>query len=368
VRASRLVELLLLLQTRGRMTASELAAVLEVSVRTVHRDVEALAGAGVPVYAERGRTGGFRLLDGYRTRLTGFTPEEARALLLSGAPPRAAAGLGLGDVLAGTQLKLLAALPAPLREQAAAVRDRFHLDPSGWEHRPAEPPLLSTVVGAVWDRRRLHVMYRRWGPADVERLLDPLGLVLKVGNWYLVARAAPASGAQETAGRSAVRTYHVGRLQAVEVLDETFERPQGFDLAAAWEEGQAGYAERVYRHWVDVRISPRGLDLAGILGEYSAGRARELAGPPDGEGWVSTRIPLESMAQHAVHVLLRLGAEVEVVEPVDLRERVAAVAEALAGLYSERSGGRNGSPNPSGPTSEPSPAQAIPSRPADLTR
>lgn len=343
MRASRLVELLLLLQTRGRMTAPELAAVLEVSVRTVHRDVEALAGAGVPVYAERGRSGGYRLLDGYRTRLTGLTPEEARALLLTGAPPRAAAGLGLGDVLAGTQLKLLAALPPSLREQAAAVRERFHLDPSGWEHRPAEPPFLPAVVAAVWDRRRLRVVYRRWGPTDVERVLDPLGLVLKVGNWYLVARAVGgqeagraagrAAGTAEDGGRPAVRTYHVGRLQEVEVLGETFERPRGFDLAAAWEEGQTGYAERVYRHWVDVRISPRGLELAGFVGQYPARRARELAGPPDDDGWVVTRLPLETTARHAEHVLLRLGAEVEVLAPAELRDRMAAVAAAIASRY-----------------------------------
>jgi predicted DNA-binding transcriptional regulator YafY len=330
VRASRLVELLLLLQTRGRMTATELAGVLEVSVRTVHRDVEALAGAGVPVYAERGRTGGYRLLDGYRTRLTGLTPDEARALLLAGAPPRAAAGLGLGDVLAGTQLKLLAALPAPLREQAAAVRERFHLDPSGWEHRPPEPPFLSVVVSALWEQRRLRVTYRRWGPQDVDRVLDPLGLVLKVGNWYLVARSEAGGGAEERA--AAVRTYHVGRLQSVEVLGEGFERPRGFDLVAAWEESQSGYAERVYRHWVDVRISPRGLELLTLISAYTARRGRELAGPADEHGWVETRVPLESI-RFAEHRLLRLGADVEVLAPTELRDRMAAVVTELAARY-----------------------------------
>lgn len=327
MRASRLVELLLLLQTRGRLTAPELARSLEVSVRTVHRDVEALSAAGVPVVAERGRLGGYRLLDGYRTRLTGLTPGEARALLIAGAPTRAAVGLGLGDVMAATQLKLLAALPDPLRAQAAAVRERFHLDPSGWEHRPAEPPQLPQVVRALWDRRRLRVTYRRWGPTDVERLLDPLGVVLKVGNWYLVARAESGDGAGP-----AVRTYHVGRLLAVEVLAETFERPAGFDLEAAWEESQDGYAERVFRHWVDVRVSPQGLDLLGLLGPYPAQRARALAGPPESDGWVTTRIPLES-ARHAETSLLRLGAQVQVLGPEPVRQRLAEIAHGLAGLY-----------------------------------
>jgi len=328
VRASRLVELLLLLQTRGRLTAPELAATLEVSVRTVHRDVEALSAAGVPVVAERGRTGGYRLIDGYRTRLTGLTPDEARALLMAGTPPAAAAALGLGDVLAVTQLKLLASLPAELRAQAAAVRERFHLDPSGWEHRPDEPPFLPVVVQALWDHRRLRVTYRRWGPKDVERTLDPLGVVLKVGNWYLVARSDGGS----------VRTYHVGRLQAVEVLAGTFERPAGFDLAAAWEASQAGYAERVFRHWVDVRISPAGLQLIGLFGTYPAEQARAHAGPPDADGWVTTRVPLETQ-HHAEHWVLRLGAEAEVLGPPALRDRMVGIARQLAARYAPVSGG-----------------------------
>jgi len=326
VRASRLVELLLLLQARGRLTAPQLAAALEVSVRTVHRDVEALSAAGVPVVAERGRTGGYRLIDGYRTRLTGLTPEEARALLLAGAPPRAAAGLGLGDVLAVTRLKLLAALPEPLRAQAAAVQGRFHLDPSGWENRPDEPPHLPLVVRAVWDRQRLRVTYRRWGPQDVERVLEPLGVVLKVGNWYLVARTADGDGDGEP------RTYHVGRLLAVEVLDGTFERPPGFDLAAVWERSQEGYAERVFRHWVDVRLSPQGVLLVALLGTYPAQQARDLAGPPDAEGWVTTRLPLES-ARFPERYLLRLGAEVEVLGPAGVRARIAGIARDLAARY-----------------------------------
>ena len=328
MRASRLVELLLLLQTRGRLTAPELATVLEVSVRTVQRDVEALSAAGVPVVAERGRTGGYRLIDGYRTRLTGLTPEEARALLLAGTPQRAAAGLGLGDVLAVTQLKLLASLPAELRAQAAAVRERFHLDPSGWEHRPEEPPFLPVVVQALWDRRRLHVTYRRWGPQDVERVLDPLGVVLKVGNWYLVAR--PDGGP--------VRTYHVGRLLAVEVSAETFERPAGFDLASAWEASQEGYAERVFRHWVDVRISPRGMELVGLFGAYPARQARANAGPPDADGWVTTRVPLETQ-HHAEHWVLRLGAEAEVLGPPALRDRMVAIVAELGARYRDAAAG-----------------------------
>jgi predicted DNA-binding transcriptional regulator YafY len=162
--------------------------------------------------------------------------------------------------------------------------------------------------------------------------------VLKVGNWYLMARCTAGA---EPLGQ--VRTYNVARLLAVRILDEGFERPRGFDLAAAWEQGQSGYADRVYVHWVDVRLTPRGLDLLPLIGTHPAKRARELASAPDAAGRVITRLPLES-ARHAEHALLRLGAELEVLGPPELRERLADQARALAGLYADPS-----TPDPSTP-------------------
>ena len=187
VRASRLVSLLLLLQTRGHMTAPDLARELEVSVRTVYRDVEALSGAGVPVYSEAGRGGGFRLVEGYRTRLTGLSAREAEALLIGGTPGPVGE-LGLGTVFAAAQAKLLAALPKEVADRAFLVRQRFHLDSAGW-FRPARvPPHLGAVATAVWEERRLEIVYRHPGSEEgARRVLDPLGLVLKAGVWYLVA-------------------------------------------------------------------------------------------------------------------------------------------------------------------------------------
>src|SRR6476646_1398975 len=185
MRASRLVNVLLLLQTRSRMTAAELAEELEVSIRTIYRDVEALSESGVPIYAERGPHGGVRLVDGYRTRLTGLTDSEAEALFLSGLPGTAAE-LGLGTVVAAARLKVLAALPPELRSRATRLGERFHLDAPGWFQSAEATPFLQDLSASVWEDRRVVIQYDR-GESIVERLLDPLGLVIKGGVWYLVA-------------------------------------------------------------------------------------------------------------------------------------------------------------------------------------
>ena len=188
MRASRLVSLLLLLQTRGRMTAAHLADELEVSVRTIYRDLEALSAAGVPVYAEAGPNGGCQLIEGYRTRLTGLTANEAEALIVSGVPGPVGE-LGLGTVLGAAQLKLLAAMPTELAERASLARHRFHLDAPRWFRGGRNEPYLAEVAAAVWHDQCINVRYRHPGAdAAVTRHLDPLGLVLKAGVWYLVAR------------------------------------------------------------------------------------------------------------------------------------------------------------------------------------
>src|SRR5947207_5470736 len=237
--ASRLLKLLLLLQTRGRMSASELTHEFEVSVRTIHRDIDQLSAAGVPVYADRGRSGGFKLMDGYRTKLTGLTQQEAEALLLAGLPGPAAQ-LGLSDLLSAARLKLLAALPANMQRDAERIASRFHLDPVAW-FRGADPPLaLQTVARAVWSERILKIRYRNNGEI-YPRKLGPLGLVLKGGVWYLVAQS----------GKS-IRTYRVAQIVEAETSDEEFGRPERFDLAAHWERASRSYETRVYRELADV--------------------------------------------------------------------------------------------------------------------
>ncbi|CAL9460766.1 hypothetical protein SUDANB58_02644 [Streptomyces sp. enrichment culture] len=341
MRADRLLSLLLLLQNRGRMTAPELAAELEVSVRTVYRDVEALGAAGVPVCADRGPAGGYRLVDGYRTRLTGLTDTEAVSLFLAGVPGPAR-DLGLGAVLSTAQRKLRAALPAGSGERAARAQERFHLDAPAW-FRDAEPvPFLAAVARAVWEERVVRARYRRWR-GEVRRELEPLGLVLKGGIWYLVASAGGSGAAGEAAGAETVRTYRVSRFVEVEVADEGFERPAGFDLAAYWTQSSRRLEAALRGGTARLRLSPRGRKLLPMQFGAAGARALEGAGPPDGEGWVEVELAVESQAV-AVGDLLRLGTEAEVLGPEALRRAVAEAVAVLARRYAGEGPEADGKP------------------------
>lgn len=322
MRAGRLVSLLLLLQTRGRMTAPALAEELEVSVRTVYRDVESLSSAGVPIYADRGPAGGYQLLDGYRTRLTGLTSEEAGTLFLAGVPG-AAAELGLGSELAAAELKLRASLPGELADRAESVRERFHLDAPGWFRGDEPAPHLSTVADAVWRQRQLSVRYRRWkAPREVTRTLHPLGVVLKAGRWYLVAR-----------GRERITAYRVANILAAEILNTPAVRPAGFDLADYWREWTERYEQSVYTAAATVRMTAAALDLMAYVSPPEMSRsARAAAGPPDADGWLVTTVPIESV-RHGHIELLKLGADAEVLAPAELRALFTTTARGLTTIY-----------------------------------
>ncbi|MEU7891241.1 WYL domain-containing protein [Nonomuraea sp. NPDC049152] len=320
MRASRLLSVLLLLQTRGRMTARQLADELGVSVRTVYRDVEALHAAGVPLYGEAGHEGGYRLVDGYRTRLTGLTEKEAQALFLAGLPGPAS-DLGLGALAAAAELKIEAALPPDLREGSRHVRDHFHLDAPGWYHDGDQVPHLPALAGAVWNQLVIAVRYRRWRePYEVERTLEPYGLVLKAGKWYLVARSGED-----------LRTYRVNQILAMEVTERTFDRPEGFDLAAHWRGHLKDFRARLVQGHAVVRLSPAGIGRAGEV--MSSAVVDAIAHGVKGEdGWVTATVPIESLT-HAQTEFLKLGAEAEVLEPAALRDKLIATARGLAALY-----------------------------------
>jgi predicted DNA-binding transcriptional regulator YafY len=322
MRASRLLSLLLLLQTRGRMTAQQLSAELEVSVRTIYRDVESLNAAGVPLYGDAGPAGGYQLLEGYRTRLTGLTGKEAESLFLAGLPGPAA-DLGLGSAVAAAQLKLMAALPTELRDRAGRISARFHLDAPSWYHEADETPHLAGAADAVWNDRLVQVRYRRWvAPQEVTRTLEPYGLVLKAGRWYLVAR-----------GANRVATYRVSQILDLRQLDQQFSRPEAFDLAGYWRSYLDDFDERRHRGEAVVRLSPQGVRcLPDTMGAAVARAVAISAGPPDAQGWVQVAIPIESI-DHAIGQLLRLGTDVEVLGPSELRARISETVDTLSRVY-----------------------------------
>ncbi|MEW2557397.1 helix-turn-helix transcriptional regulator [Streptomyces griseorubiginosus] len=323
MRAARLIKMVLLLQSRPSMTAAELAEELEVSERTVTRDAQALSEAGVPVYAERGRAGGYRLIGGYRTRLTGLHRGEAEALFLSGLPG-ALREMGLEDAASAARLKVSAALLPSLRDASRSAAQRFHLDAPTWWSEPKTPELLPAVADAVWDDRRVVARYRK-GEAEVERELEPYGLVLKAGVWYLCARVPEASGA--------FRVYRIDRFTAVAPDGDRFDRDEDFDLPGFWEERAAQFARAILRAEVVVRLSPDGVRvLPHVLDRLSVQEALAKAAAPDAEGWVTVTVPVES-EEVAHSQLAGLGPEVEVLAPEGLRARFAADARRLGRLY-----------------------------------
>jgi predicted DNA-binding transcriptional regulator YafY len=319
--ASRLLSILLRLQARGPLTASEMAEALEVSVRTIHRDIDQLSAAGIPVIADRGRAGGFKLGDGFRTQLTGLTESEAETVFLAGLPGPLAE-LGLADPMAMARAKLMAALPAGARAERVAAR--FHLDAAGWFRTTDAVALLPMIARAVWDAR--YVRFRYGDAKDSEvRKVGPVGLVLKGGIWYLVAQKG-----------NAFRTYRVGRISQAETLDEPYARPPKFDLAAWWKRSSREYEVSTYRDTATVRLSPRGRSLLGLLGPYVVEAVAKTASEPDERGWIRCAIPLES-GDLGIRELLRLGADVEVVSPASVRTSITQALRGALQPYTRRS-------------------------------
>jgi predicted DNA-binding transcriptional regulator YafY len=354
VRADRLVSLVLLLQARGRMTALALAGELEVSVRTIYRDLEALSAAGVPVRAESGPGGGCQIMDGYRFPLRGLRPDEAEALLILGVPS-VLRDLGLESAVtaAHRQIRVTAGLDPP-REPGGGL---VHLDMPRWFGSEEDVPHLRTLAQALRRQRCLELEYRRGsggadaGAADVGgadvggadaigagpvgagpvgagpgRVVRPLGLVNKAGTWYLVAAAADGAGK--------VSVFRAGRITWARVRAEGFERPAGFELAAFWAQWSAAFMTTRPRLAVQVRASPEALALLPEVFGDAAAAALAAAGPPDDQGWQVVPLSFEH-ERAAAHRLAGFGAMVEVLAPVQVRDHLLATARALLARYHE---------------------------------
>jgi predicted DNA-binding transcriptional regulator YafY len=307
MRADRLLSILLLLQMHSRLTARHLAKRLEVSERTIHRDMEALGAAGVPVMADRGVGGGWRLIDGYRANVSGLTESEVQALFVT-RPSRLLADLRLDKASEAALVKLLSVLPAVNRRGAEMARQRIHIDVTGWNRAREPVPHLPLLQMAVWSDHRLRIAYEREGCA-VERVVDPLGLVAKGSVWYLVA-----------AVDGSIRSYRVSRIRDAAVLDDTFVRPADFDLAAFWEHSAETFRERLPRFPVVARVRPDALPLLQLMMRFGAIDA--ISGD-----LVTMHFDSEEVARVT---LLGFGSAVAVIEPESLRDAIAAEARAVA--------------------------------------
>lgn len=314
MKASRLLSILMTLQARGHRTADQLAAELEVSPRTIHRDVDELSAAGVPIYAERGRQGGFRLLEGYQTKLTGLDADEASVLMLSGIGS-ALDDLGLTDALSQTERKLMAALPEASRGKAALVADRFHLDPVSWYRKKEGAPYVTAIAQAVWTDQRISIHYESWkGP--IQRELDAIAVVLKAGDWYLIGRA------------QTMRVYKIANIQSVTLLGSKFDRPGDFDVSKFWDEWITSFEVHIRGNRARLRVTHKGLKLLKDIGRFPIAHFPV----PDQPNVTDIDLAVEGEA-NTVRQILYLGAEAEVIAPETLRLAVQNEVSRLAGLY-----------------------------------
>jgi predicted DNA-binding transcriptional regulator YafY len=313
MRADRLLSILLLLQVNRRLTSRELARRLEVSERTIHRDMEALSGTGIPVVAERGLGGGWSLLEEYRTNLTGLTELEIQSLFLA-LPEQPLSDLGLHRASEAALIKLLAALPALHRRDAEFVRQRIHIDTAGWHPREERSFHLPTLQEAIWRERRLHFTY---GSQAVERLADPLGLVAKGSGWYLVA-----------AIEGQPRSYRVSRIRSVTVLDEACARPAGFDLAAYWAQSISEFRAALPRYCVRMRI-PETL-LPRLQGSRFI--TIEHCEPAVEQGRLELQLVFET-EDEARGYILNVGPEIKILDPPELRAQALDLAERIVAAW-----------------------------------
>jgi len=304
---------------KGLVTAEQLAASLEVSVRTIYRDMDQLSFAGVPVYADRGRAGGFQLLDGWKMPPTGLTGIEAEALLLSGMPDQVRQ-LGLHPAMISGQNKLSEALSEQQRGMVGKISSYIYVDPVSWFGREEPADKLHELMDAVWNCRRLLCVYESW-KGEVERVINPLGLVVKGGTWYL---------AGEVEGDE--RIYRAAKFKEITVKKETFERPQDFDLRDCWRRAVARYEANIYEGNAKLKVSKQGFELLSELGGPVSLAAQNSVIGPDPEGNFVVSIPIETISR-ACSDILRLGPECKVLEPPQLVDKIRQVITEMSGFY-----------------------------------
>jgi predicted DNA-binding transcriptional regulator YafY len=326
MRADRLLSILLMLQNRGKVTASRLAEEMEVSVRTIYRDLDALSAAGIPVYIERGPLGGCALVEGYRTHLTGLNQAQVKALFMLSVPA-SLDQLGVSRDLKTALDKLAAALPPQYRQDERKVHQRVYLDWTDWSHGPAGASLLPLIYQAVWEDRQLAITYNvDFGPPGrmpFQRIVEPYGLVAKAGEWQLVA----ANGGPTE--RGCLQVYNLSQLLKAVPLDARFERPPDFDLTLYWQNHCSELAMNRPSFPVTLRIS------TALAAQLNSNRDQlQLSGPPDPKGYRQTTLLFETF-EEARRQVLSFGRAAEVVEPEALRRSVIDYARQIVAFYSD---------------------------------
>ncbi|MCD9022191.1 helix-turn-helix transcriptional regulator [Cohnella silvisoli] len=322
MRADRLLMIMSLLQTHGQLSSRELAVQLEVSERTIHRDMEALSVAGIPVYAERGPKGGWALSEGYRNQMTGMTTDEIRSLLLlhSSSVVR---DLGLQDQVQTAFRKLFSALPLTVQRETETVRELIHVDGAGWHSSiHSEMPCLPIVQEAIWAQRKLKIVYRSWDSvSETERFVCPLGLVAKQSIWYLIAQT-----------EEEIRTYRISRLKNASMLEETFSRPGGFDLAAYWEQSTKNFKSNLPRFPASVKVA------SARWSRFSQERYVTVltSEKVDDEGWVKADVEFNTL-ESACEIILGYGRHVQALSPALLCHSVYEESKAVVSLYGSES-------------------------------
>lgn len=328
MRADRLLSILMLLQVHTRLTTQELAKRLEVSERTIHRDMDALSSAGVPIVAERGKGGGWSLLEQYQTTLTGLNLAEIQALFLP-KPAHLLADLGWSQAFEAALLKLLAALPVANRQQAERVSQRIHVDPTGWHRWQEEMAAFPVLQTAVWQEQQVRFSYEQRNGNRIERCVNPLGLVAKGSTWYLVAAEAATATTPQTE-EIVLRSYRISRVQEAVLLDSPCLRPPDFNLADYWQRSMVEFKAALPSYSVTVRVAPEAISWLRYAGYFV--RIEQILDTPDQDGWVTVLLRFDIEAAACAYVL-GFGAQMEVIEPIELRERVLQMAQRTIALY-----------------------------------
>lgn len=320
MRASRLLTILMTLQSRDLVSAAELARDCQVSVRSIYRDIDSLSALGIPVYSEQGVNGGYRLLEGYRTQLNGFSKQEIETLFMLGlsGPMQE---LGLAPAMSEARLKLLAAIPASLRTHAERFQSCFLLDTPGWFTEKETVGDLPQLFSAIWQKNPISFHYQSWRSSS-QQVVNPLGMVLKAGTWYLVAQS-----------QMQVKTYRVARIQDLIILNHSFESPMPFDLSAYWQQSTRQMEAELYPNTAEIKLTAKGLKMLHSLSPPYVRQHTQIT-HTDNTGWTSVTLP-SGKTEQAVVEMLRFGPEVQVIQPEALRQAMKDVIEEMGRYYGE---------------------------------